>query len=135
MSEIATPARLPQHAAIAVAGVFGVLFAVAVVLWVYYGTAVFTEMILAGRVPFNAEPADEAAPAPLAQPEAIAEGRVSIIDTLESDVFVKTNGSLVGSPNVQVNAGYVCFPQFGEQVHHQKATRALTLRWRQQVDV
>jgi hypothetical protein len=48
MTEIATSDRSFTRAAIAVAGVFGVLLALAMVLWGYYGTAVFTEMILAG---------------------------------------------------------------------------------------
>lgn len=49
MTEIATTFRNPQRVAIfAASAVFGVLFATALVLWGYYGTAVFTEMILAG---------------------------------------------------------------------------------------
>jgi hypothetical protein len=60
---------------------------------------------------------------------------VSVVDTLESNVFVKSNGGLVGSSNVQVNARCVRFPQLGEQVYHEKATYALTLRTRQQVNV
>ena len=48
MTEIATSDRSFNRAAIAVAGVFGIMLALALVLWGYYGTAVFTEMILAG---------------------------------------------------------------------------------------
>lgn len=48
MTEIATSDRSMPRAALAVAGLFGVLLAIAVALWGYYGTAVFTEMILAG---------------------------------------------------------------------------------------
>jgi hypothetical protein len=48
MTEIATTSPVPQRALIAVAALFGVLFAVALALWAYYGTAVFTEMIVAG---------------------------------------------------------------------------------------
>ena len=48
MTEIATSDRSVPRAAIAVAGLFGVLLAAALTLWGYYGTAVFTEMILAG---------------------------------------------------------------------------------------
>jgi len=48
MTEIATSDRSAPRAAIAVAGLFGALLAAALTLWGYYGTAVFTEMILAG---------------------------------------------------------------------------------------
>ena len=48
MTEVATSDRSFPRAAIALAGVFGVLLALALVLWGYYGTAVFTETILAG---------------------------------------------------------------------------------------
>lgn len=48
MTEIATSDRSTLRAAIAVAGVFGGLMALALSLWGYYGTAVFTEMILTG---------------------------------------------------------------------------------------
>lgn len=48
MTEVATSDRSFPRAAFAVAGVFGILLALALVLWGYYGTAVFTEMILAG---------------------------------------------------------------------------------------
>jgi len=48
MTEIATSDRSMPRAAVAAAGLFGVLLAVALALWGYYGTAVFTEMILAG---------------------------------------------------------------------------------------
>jgi hypothetical protein len=48
MTEIATTSPVPQRALIAVAVLFGVLLAVALALWGYYGTAVFTEMIMAG---------------------------------------------------------------------------------------
>jgi hypothetical protein len=48
MTEIATSDRSTPRIAVAVAGLFGVLLAVALALWGYYGTAVFTEMILAG---------------------------------------------------------------------------------------
>lgn len=48
MTELATSAHgLPRVAVIA-AGVVGVLVASALVLWGYYGTAVFTETILSG---------------------------------------------------------------------------------------
>jgi hypothetical protein len=48
MTEIATSERPVPRIAIAVAGLFGALLAVALALWGYYGTAVFTETILAG---------------------------------------------------------------------------------------
>jgi hypothetical protein len=48
MTEIASSDRSMPGAVLAVAGLFGVLVASALVLWGYYGTAVFTEMILAG---------------------------------------------------------------------------------------
>jgi hypothetical protein len=48
MTEIATSDRSVPRAIVAVAGLFGVLMALALALWGYYGTAVFTEMILAG---------------------------------------------------------------------------------------
>jgi hypothetical protein len=48
MTEIATTSQVPQRVLIAVAALFGVLFAIALALWAYYGTAVFTETILAG---------------------------------------------------------------------------------------
>jgi hypothetical protein len=48
MTEVATSDRSSPRIAVAVAGLFGVLLAAAIVLWSYYGTAVFTEMILAG---------------------------------------------------------------------------------------
>jgi len=48
MTEIATSDRSIPRVAIAVAGLFGVLLALALLLWGYYGTAVFTETILAG---------------------------------------------------------------------------------------
>jgi hypothetical protein len=48
MTEIAASDRSAPRILIAVAGLFGVLLAAAVALWGYYGTAVFTEMILAG---------------------------------------------------------------------------------------
>jgi hypothetical protein len=48
MTEIATSDRSMPRAAIAVAALFGALMALALALWGYYGTAVFTEMILAG---------------------------------------------------------------------------------------
>lgn len=49
MTEIATSDRTPQRVAIIAAStVVGVMFAAALVLWGYYGTAVFTETILAG---------------------------------------------------------------------------------------
>jgi len=48
MSGIATSDRAAPRIAIAVAGLFGALFAVALALWGYYGTAVFTETIIAG---------------------------------------------------------------------------------------
>ena len=49
MTEIATNVWNSQRVALlAASAVVGVLFASALVLWGYYGTAVFTEMILAG---------------------------------------------------------------------------------------
>jgi len=48
MTEIATTDRSLPRAAIAIAALFGMLLALALALWAYYGTAVFTEMILAG---------------------------------------------------------------------------------------
>jgi len=48
MTEIATSDRSIPRVAIAVAGLFGMLLALALLLWGYYGTAVFTETILAG---------------------------------------------------------------------------------------
>jgi hypothetical protein len=51
MTEITAQNSSASRAIFAVAGLFGALLAGAVVLWVYYGTAVFTEMIIAG---FNA---------------------------------------------------------------------------------
>ena len=48
MSEIATSDRSMPRLTIAVAAFFGVLVAVALALWAYYGTAVFTETILTG---------------------------------------------------------------------------------------
>lgn len=48
MIETATADRSTPRIALAVAGLFGVLMAAALALWGYYGTAVFTEMILAG---------------------------------------------------------------------------------------
>jgi len=48
MTEVATSDRSAPRATIAVAAFFGMLFAVALALWAYYGTAVFTEMILTG---------------------------------------------------------------------------------------
>jgi hypothetical protein len=48
MTEIVTSDRSMSRAVFAVAGLFGALFALALVLWGYYGTAVFTEMILTG---------------------------------------------------------------------------------------
>jgi hypothetical protein len=48
MSEIATATPPLPRLAFVVAGLFGVLVAAALALWAYYGTAVFTEMILAG---------------------------------------------------------------------------------------
>ena len=48
MTEIATSDRSTPRIAVAIACLFGVLLAVALALWGYYGTAVFTEMILAG---------------------------------------------------------------------------------------
>jgi hypothetical protein len=47
MTEIATTVRTPRLA-LAAGGLFGVLLLAALALWGYYGTAVFTEMILAG---------------------------------------------------------------------------------------
>jgi hypothetical protein len=48
MVEIATAPRRQFRPAILAAGLFGVLFVAAILLWAYYGTALFTEMILAG---------------------------------------------------------------------------------------
>jgi hypothetical protein len=48
MTEIATSDRTTSRAVLAVAALFGGLFALALMLWGYYGTAVFTETILAG---------------------------------------------------------------------------------------
>lgn len=50
MTEIATSEGSVPRVAFAAAALFGLLFAVALALWGYYGTAVFTEMILAGLV-------------------------------------------------------------------------------------
>jgi hypothetical protein len=48
MTDIATANDSASRVVLVVAGLFGVLLASAVVLWAYYGTAVFTEMIIAG---------------------------------------------------------------------------------------
>ena len=48
MTEIAATDRSMPRALVAAGGLFGVLVALALALWAYYGTAVFTEMILAG---------------------------------------------------------------------------------------
>jgi hypothetical protein len=48
MTETATFVRQPRRLAAMAAGIAGLLFVAALLLWGYYGTAVFTEMILAG---------------------------------------------------------------------------------------
>ncbi|HEX9904029.1 MAG TPA: hypothetical protein VGA77_03615 [Propylenella sp.] len=48
MTEIVTPNSSASRVVLAVAGLFGAMLAGALILWAYYGTAVFTEMIIAG---------------------------------------------------------------------------------------
>jgi hypothetical protein len=47
MSEVTLKSLAPRPL-ILIAGAAGILVAAAVSLWAYYGTAVFTEMVLAG---------------------------------------------------------------------------------------
>jgi hypothetical protein len=48
MTDLVTAERTMPRAVLAVAALFGVLLAVALALWGYYGTAVFLETIVAG---------------------------------------------------------------------------------------
>jgi hypothetical protein len=48
MADAHAATRPVSRPLLAIAGLFGVLFAAALLLWVHYGTAVFFDMIAAG---------------------------------------------------------------------------------------
>ncbi len=48
MAEAHSVSRPVSRPLLAVSGIFGALFAAAMILWLHYGTAVFFEMLTAG---------------------------------------------------------------------------------------